>query len=67
MTETHDPHAMALAMLAKRFGSQARAMEWYEGCPIVGFGGMTAKQLVEAGWEDSLWDHFAGIDAGIFA
>ena len=61
MTETSD----ILVLVALRFGSSEWALAWFEREPVPGFGGATAKQLVEAGRGAEVREFIAAVGAGV--
>lgn len=56
-----------LRVVEPRFGRLELARSWFETEPLPGFGGATARQLVEAGHGQWVLDYIAAVDAGIHA
>lgn len=67
MRDTTPDAGEILALVEPRFGSAERARTWFEGEPLPGFSGLTAKQLVEAGRGAEVQDFIAAVDAGIYS
>lgn len=56
-----------LRVIGPRFDQPELARAWFEGEPLPGFSGATAKELVEAGRGQEVLDYIAAVDAGIHA
>lgn len=59
--------AEIIQMLEPRFGSKAVAYDWFTSAQLPGFGGATAKDLVEAGRTQELLDYIDATDSGVHA
>lgn len=63
----HMSHQDALDQVSSRFASREDAEHWYWNSCLLGYGRLTAANLVEqARWAD-LIEYLAAIDAGIHA
>lgn len=56
-----------LDRVISRFSDAELARAWYRSVQIPGFGGMTAKQMVEAGLGTDVFHYIDAVDAGVFA
>lgn len=54
-----------IGRLTPRFTAPALAWTWYRAEVLPGFGGLTAKQLVEAGRGSEVLEYIDALDAGI--
>jgi hypothetical protein len=56
-----------IAFIRSRFESDERASEWFEGEPLPGFSGATARQLIEVGRASDVLDYISAVDAGVYS
>ncbi|MBY6013587.1 hypothetical protein KUV75_01545 [Qipengyuania gaetbuli] len=64
---TQATEAEVKALIAPRFASDLPATEWYDMQPISGFGGLTARQLVEQRRGNEVAQFLSAVDSGVHA
>jgi hypothetical protein len=67
MEDPQNLHELVIAKIAPRFRSAMDAAGWYYFSRLPGFDGMTAADLVMAGWESDVIDYLDGVEAGVYA
>ena len=55
------------AIIASRFATDLLATDWYDKQPISGFGGLTARQLVEQGRGNEVAQFLSAANSGVHA